>query len=144
MNILSNLIKWIIVFCCTAMICACAAAPIRENNTPDALMETVRMVWDAKQNREWGKVYDATDLQFKQKKTRDEFIRTSNLIVKKYTILAVEVDKSGRKGTSEVSFETFQMGYNFDVKIKEPWVFEDGQWRMQKSDMINPFTKKPQ
>ncbi len=117
---------------------SCAGTLVKPDNSEKALENMVRMVWDAKKNGDWGKVYDCADLKFKKQRPKNKF--HGNLQISDYKIINARIDESGEKATSEVRFKMNKMGMIFNITIKEIWLFQDGKWRLKLSDPVNPFT----
>jgi hypothetical protein len=110
--------------------------------TADALRARVEQEWNAKKAGEWGTVYDLTCKAYKSQVNRDHYIKGANLSVEGFTVKDVAIDSAQGKGTATVSFDVVQMGFPFKgILLKEDWIWEDGDWRLNLNPKRTPFDK---
>lgn len=108
--------------------------------TPESLRAKVEQEWSAKKASDWGGVYDLTCQAYKSQVKRDQYIKGANLNVQAFTVKEVVVDSAQGKGTATVSFDVEQMGFPFKgITLKEDWVWEDGDWRLNLNPRSTPF-----
>lgn len=107
--------------------CAHLTAP---PESQDALMQRIKMEWEAKVKRDWGVVYDLTVDAYKQKVDRTSFIRRANVNVKEFSIKEVKIIEPRKKALSIVDYMITQMGYDFRGDAKEEWLWENGAWHL--------------
>ena len=117
--------------------------PFTTANTSQALEERIGMLWEARIKGDQKSVYEMTDARFKKEFPLERFLKRGDLVVEKFTIEKVEVSEDGREGSSMVFFDTYRMGYPFQISIKEIWLFEEGAWHVKMSGLPTPFDRPP-
>ena len=130
----------IFLLCCIS--CAHTKPETREGKIT-ALENAVQTLWTAKQNSEWGTVYDMTIAGYRQKIEREKFIARANVTVEKYEILSLEPDFDNGKAIAKVAYDMVIMGYRLTNKISEEWLLEDGYWKLNLLPSIeaSPFSQ---
>ena len=132
----------LIFFVCVLLVFASAyLASMSGNNTQEALNQRVLTGWEARSNGKWGVVYDLTADVFKKKVTRSGFVEKANIRIEKFSIKEVKVLESGEEGLAIVEYTMNQMGFSFDTAVKEKWLWEDSEWRLDIPFSSSPFTK---
>ncbi|MBF0226690.1 MAG: hypothetical protein HQK76_14650 [Desulfobacterales bacterium] len=108
-----------------------SCASIKTSKIPDeaALRNNITIVWDAKLNNDFGKIYDLTTDAYKQKVSKDKF-GSSNVKINKYNISKIELLDEGKKAKVFVDFTVNQMGNDFPFSLNEDWIVENGSWKL--------------
>lgn len=124
-------------FCLTG----CAGFNLSDSATSKAvLQQRVAQVWQAKQQDEWGKVFDLSMAQFNPKQTKGKFIRGGGLNVISFNIENIQVLPSHQKSLVKVCFNTKQMGIVLEgVCLTEKWVVHNGKWYLVDDISQSPF-----
>ena len=96
-----------------------------------ALQKSVKIVWDAKLNGDWGVVYDRTVKEYQDKVKRAHFMQGGKIVLKEYSIKEVKLSDSGEKGISVVEYTVKAAGFEFKIpNYKEEWEWQEGAWRV--------------
>ena len=109
---------------------ACAHVP--QKPPEENLLARVQLEWQSKLEYDWGQVYDLSCSDFKTKMSRNIFLNSSKIDVTSYNILGVSILEPGR-GESRVEYTVRQAGHELDLKSKETWLLEDGEWYLDLS-----------
>ena len=118
---------------------ACAHLSSNQAST-EALTATVKKVWEAKLNGDWGVVYDNAVKEYRNKKKKADFLRRANIVVKEYAIKETTVLEPGKRAISVVDYTISHAGFEFPVtRYKEEWLWEDGAWHLN----LLPTLKSP-
>ena len=115
----------------TIYIVSCAGPATKTMVAPGTgdLLSSVKLEWDAKVKKDWGKVYDIAAASFKKKISRDNFLSMKKINVISYEILET-VSSGSNHATTRVKYSVNQEGHVFQFTTREQWVLEDGQWRL--------------
>lgn len=101
---------------------------IAADQPTDGLTKRVQAVWEAKVNKEWGKVYDLAVSAYKQKVKRNEFEQKANLDIRDFSLAEVTVIEPEKKARAAVKYKVLQRGYEFDMTSEEEWLWENNDW----------------
>lgn len=97
----------------------------------DALTTSVKKVWDAKLNGDWGVVYDIAVKEYKNKMKKTAFLGIGKIVVKEYTIKDIKILEPGKRAISVVEYKIDQIGFEFHIpRFKEEWLWEEGAWHL--------------
>ncbi|GEM_PF-3169779 len=94
----------------------------------EKLTQAATTLWDAKVKKDWGTVYDLTTAAYKQRVTKADFLASSLVEIKAYTIKKVTIDQTGDTAQVEVAATIAQAGFDFPAAIKDKWQLENGSW----------------
>ena len=137
--------RWLIVISAVLVFSAFnACSHLKESPVNgDSLKEAVTRVWEAKVQRDWGTVYSLTVDEYKKKKTRDDFIRRCNIIVKEFDIKEIRVVEPDKKARVEVEYKVQTQAFLMDMISKEEWLRENGSWHLNLLPTLeHPIFKK--
>ena len=99
------------------------------NQDDAAIRERVNALWTAKKEKQWENVYGYYCDAFKQKKSKDDFIKSSNLEVNNFSIVSVEPWNNFKGAEVLISFESKTFGIDMkNIQIRETWAKEGRQW----------------
>ena len=133
---------FVILVLLSLFIVGCAHLP-GKTKSEESLRKKVNQEWVAKVNGDWGTVYDLATKEFKQKVERDKFLRGANLKVVSFSVKELTIDKAQGKAQVLVSFDINQMRLTFKgATLKEEWIWEDGEWRLNLNPNSSPFATK--
>lgn len=119
--------KRFLVFLSMSLMFLCACAHMAHKSPEEDLLSRVQLEWQSKLEYDWGRVYDLSCSDFKSKMSRNMFLNASKIDVTSYNILEVSIIEPGR-GESRVDYTVQQAGHELDLKSKETWFLEDGEW----------------
>lgn len=118
---------------------ACTHMQSTPNNSRAALEQRIDQLWKARMAKDHRTVYGLTDLTYQQAVTLDQFLQKPGFTVLSYEIK--QIDTQGDDAMVEFVFETQKMTMMMKLKMKEKWLFEQGAWRLDLTDMMSkgPF-----
>ena len=105
-------------------------APVPSMGTEEALREKVSQEWKAKMNMDEGVLYDLTTDEHKKRVTRDSFKYKTNVNLKGFSIKNLEIVENGTRALVSVSIKVRQMGFEFPFLVREEWLWQRGEWRL--------------
>jgi len=119
--------KRLFVFLSMSLIFLCACAHVAQQSPEENLLARVQLEWQSKLEYDWGRVYDMSCGDFKAKMDRNMVLNASKIDVTAYNILEVSLPEPGM-GISIVEYTVRQVGREINVKGKETWRLENGEW----------------
>ncbi len=126
---------------CTVISKNSSVTPGDDNGTA-TLKKAVYKLWKARSQRDWATVYNMTNKDFRNSVKQEKFVSRGEMKnVSDYDILSIR-PIPGTKNEYEVSlrFKIIKMGYPLNPTVSELWLFESGNWVLNKSKMR---TNKP-
>jgi len=116
-----------------------------DSASEEALTTSVKRLWDAKLDADWGAVYDMTVKAYKEKIEKTAFMASPKINLIDYAIQEVDILEPGRKAVSVVTYTNDQSGFQFQANHHEDeWVWEEGAWHLnlQPLTATAPFGEK--
>lgn len=104
-----------------------------------SLDRRVDQLWKARMAKDQRTVYDLTDLTYQQAVPRDQFMQKPGFTVLSYEVL--DVSTQGNDALVSVVFESVKMAMKMKLRLKEKWIYQQGAWRLDLTDMMRkgPF-----
>ena len=112
-----------------AMNCQLAECADTADTGVDTLRKQVEKCWNAKMENDWAAVYDMFDSSFKEKLDKASFLGRPKISLSQYEIVDIQVVEPNSKGIATINYKVNQMGFAFDMKTKEEWIVENGEWK---------------
>lgn len=133
-----NIIGWVILVLLLTGACSHLSTSI---DPQKALEKRVEQLWQARQAQDNDAIYDLLDKKYRDEVPRKEFVKKDGLTVLSYTIQEITID--GQTALATAVFETRKVGMKMRLNLKEAWILEDGQWRLNMFEMTKkgPFGK---
>ncbi len=133
-----NMILRIVLIALAGLTAACSHMQPPANSR-EALDQRVEQLWKARMAKDNGAVYDLTDLTYQQDVTRDQFMQKTGFMALSYEIQDIAIE--GDDALVKVVFETRKMAMKMKLNLREKWIFEQGAWRLDLTDMMSkgPF-----
>jgi hypothetical protein len=109
-----------------------------ESKSEAALKERVAQFWQAKVDKDWSRAYDMTAEAFQKKRSKDSYVRQSNLNFESFEIQNTEILEPGKKARVTVQYKINQMGFEFKKTLTQNWTWENGQWKLGVAETASP------
>lgn len=134
-------IRWIIFVVCTLLSATSCTFPLSGAQSEETLRKRAADAWQARLNGNWEKVYDMSCEKFQKAMDKTVFIRKGPFDAIRFKILGIEMHaaEKGKSAIVHLTFDTVKMGIPFTFDIKEPWILENGQWRLDTPTKKTPF-----
>jgi len=101
------------------------------------LRKKVCIEWNAKIQKDWGKVYDLAVEEYKKKVNRVTFMQGANLNVTGFEIKELKIIEPKSKALATVNYTINPMGFEFNMTAREEWMMEDNAWRLNLLPTLN-------
>lgn len=112
------------------LICSCNF--FSQTPGPEKLEQRVKELWDAKKNKDLGKIYQFQEKAFKKSTSEDQFLKKKQLDVIDYEFQKVEVAEDGLSGKSFVKMKIKGLGgLTFEPIVSDIWLIEEGNWHLK-------------
>jgi len=94
-----------------------------------ALLETATAHWQAKQEKQWDKAYDAFCQDVRKQQSRVQYIQGANLDISAFRIEDVALTEDGKAAEATVVFDSVLQGFALrGITLKEQWRLENDGW----------------
>lgn len=146
-NMRLSLLKRLAIFSLvpTLLLIACSSVHHAglKHQPREQLRKVIEQVWQAKVLKNQETIYAVLDSEYRKKTSLKEFISKKNVDIKSFTLL--DIDIQGHEAISFVEFKAIKMGYLFNLKTREKWLYEKGRWHLNLTAMSKegPFKPKP-
>jgi len=117
---------------CLIVLSLCSGCAHLSNRSkgPDALKMRVQELWTAKKQGDWAKVYDMTCKAYRDKVSKQKFLTGPKLRARDFAIEDISIIEPGKRAVVTVKAKLDVMGRTLSMVLKENWIWEDGQWRL--------------
>ena len=111
-------------------VCATCAHLALNPKSPEELRKRVQELWEAKKRGDWGEVYDMTTSAYRSKVTKSSFLSSPKINTLGFTVENIKILEPGTEALVIVKATLDMMGRPFPMQIKEHWLWEDEEWRL--------------
>ncbi|MFZ5765699.1 MAG: hypothetical protein ACOY4H_08890 [Thermodesulfobacteriota bacterium] len=120
---------------------ACSTMNMTAQPPEEALRERVEQMMQAKTEEKWDIVYDLCDHAYRDKVSKEEFLkRKHNIGFVSYAVDQIAIKPSGAEADVTLKLDMLMMGFLFEkTPTVQQWVKEDGKWYFVMKDPGNPF-----
>lgn len=133
-----------IIFLVIATMAACAGMPSGKKKNTTPLAERVNQFMQAMVDENWEVAYIHFDSAFRNSISEEIFkLYPRKMKLKSYAVDEINIFEDGRQAEVILSETlTVPQGFTFkDVKKKQTWLIEDGQWVLLEPPTTNPMQK---
>ena len=112
------------------LLCTACAHLALNPKSPEELRKRVQELWEAKKRGDWGEVYDMTTSAYRSKVTKSSFLSSPKINTLGFTVENIKILEPGTEALVIVKATLDMMGRPFPMQIKEHWLWEDEEWRL--------------
>lgn len=94
-----------------------------------SLQKQISQLAEAKIDKDWARVYDFFCSGFKKQIKKEDFLKSSKVTFKSYTVEKFDLAPSNDTADVTVKYDTVVMGYDLSgMKEYQHWIKENGKW----------------
>lgn len=128
----------------TFLLFTCAIGHSSQNDDKSLLEDRVNVFMQAKSDNKWDVVYDLLDSKFKNRISKDSFLRKSRgIFFGEYTIDHLKIADDGNSATVAIKRNFSMHGKRFENQpVKQRWTKEEQQWFKVGKTFEDAFSKQ--